>query len=144
MPAAVSSPLTEAVCVEIFCGKAKLSKPLRQKCFQVLSVDHLASKGIPILRIDIGNASQRQVLEELLELDKIIYVHFAPPCGTASAARNIQPGPPPLRSVLFPMGLPRLTFVQNQRVRKANFLYTWSCNSMPATLHGALKIQRAL
>ena len=110
-----------------FCGKAKLSKRLRQKGFHVLSVDHVGSKGVPILRIDIGNASQRQVLEELLQLDKIVYVHLAPPCGTASAAREIKPGPPPLRSLQFPMGLPGLTFVQNQRVQKANFLYQWTC-----------------
>ena len=103
-----------------------MSKRLRQKCFQVLSVDHVGSKGIPVLRIDIGIESQRRVLEELLKLDKIIYVHFAPPCGTASAARQIQPGPPPLRSVHFPMGLPDLTFVQHQRVQRAIFLYQWT------------------
>ena len=104
-----------------------MSKRLRQKGFHVLSVDHVGSKGVPILRIDIGNSSQRQVLEELLQLDKIVYVHLAPPCGTASAAREIKPGPPPLRSLHFPMGLPGLTFVQNQRVQKANFLYQWTC-----------------
>ena len=60
-------------------------------------------------------------------MDKVLYVHFAPPCGTASAARNIQPGPPPLRSVRFPMGLPNLSFAQRQRVGKANFLYAWTC-----------------
>ena len=54
-------------------------------------------------------------------------MHLAPPCGTASAARNIQPGPPPLRSARFPMGLPNLGFVQRQRVGKANFLYAWTC-----------------
>ena len=107
-----------------------MSKRLRQKGFHVLSVDHVGSKGVPVLRIDIGNSSQRQVLEELLQLDKIIYVHFAPPCGTASAAREIKPGPPPLRSLQFAMGLPGLTFVQNQRVQKANFLYQWTCKAV--------------
>ena len=113
--------------MEIFCGKAKLSKRLRAKQFQVISVDHVALKGVPILKIDISKADQRKVLEELILLDKVLYVHFAPPCGTASAARNIQPGPPPLRSVRFPMGLPNLSFAQRQRVGKANFLYAWTC-----------------
>ena len=113
--------------MEIFCGKANLSKRLRAKQFQVISVDHVALKGVPILRIDITKADQRKVLEELILLDKVLYVHFAPPCGTASAARNIQPGPPPLRSVSFPMGLQNLSFVQRQRVAKANFLYAWTC-----------------
>ena len=118
--------LTNAVCVEIFCGKGGLSKRLRAKQFQVISVDHLAPKGIPVLRIDISKKSQRDVLEQLLALDTILYVHFAPPCGTASAARNIKPGPPPLRSTIFPMGLPGLNFVQQTRVKKANFLYKWT------------------
>ena len=37
------------VCVEIFCGKAKLSKFLRRKGFQVFSVDHRAPKGVPVI-----------------------------------------------------------------------------------------------
>ena len=82
---------------------------------------------MPILQIDISDANQRAVLEELIALDKVLYVHLAPPCGTASAARQIKPGPPPLRSVIFPMGLPHLNFVQSTRVRKANFLYAWTC-----------------
>ena len=90
-------------------------------------MDHVAAKGIPILKINIEKPSERAVLEELLQLDKVLYVHFAPPCGTASAARDIKPGPPPLRSYSFPMGLPHLTFVQKTRVRKANFLYAWTC-----------------
>ena len=120
--------MSKAVVVEIFCGKSGLSKRLRQKRFQVIAVDHVAFKGVPILQIDISKPAQREVLEELLSLDLILYVHFAPPCGTASAARHIQPGPPPLRSYLFPMGLPGLNFVQKLRVQKANFLYKWTCD----------------
>ena len=100
---------------------------MRGKLFQVISVDHETTKGVPILQIDISDANQRAVLEELIALDKVLYVHLAPPCGTASAARQIKPGPPPLRSVIFPMGLPHLNFVQSTRVRKANFLYAWTC-----------------
>ena len=98
--------------MEVFCGRANLSKRLRTRRFQVISVDHVAAKGVPIFRVDITNDKQRKVLEMLLNLDCILYVHFAPPCGTASAARDIQPGPPPLRSLLFPMGLPGLNFIQ--------------------------------
>jgi len=129
MAAAIPPCLTKAVCVEIFCGKKRLSRRLRAKQFQVISdisVDHLASKGIPILRIDVSKKSQRLVLEELLRLDCSLYVHFAPPCGTASAARSIKPGPPPLRSINFPMELKGLSFVQWARVSAANFLYQWT------------------
>ena len=72
--------------MEVFCGRANLSKRLRARRFQVISVDHVAAKAVPIFRVDITNDKQRKVLEMLLNLDCILYVHFAPPCGTASAA----------------------------------------------------------
>ena len=68
--------------MEVFCGRANLSKRLRARRFQVISVDHVAAKGVPIFRVDITNDKQRKVLEMLLNLDCILYVHFAT-CGTA-------------------------------------------------------------
>ena len=112
--------------MEIFCGKAKLSKHLRLRNFQVVSVDHISAHSVPILRIDITKPHQCDILESLLELDSILYVHFAPPCGTASAAREIRPGPPPLRSWEMPLGLPNLTQTQQLRVDLANKLYNWT------------------
>ena len=50
------------------------------------------------------------------ELNLLVYIHLAPPCGTASAARGVPvPGcppemqPVPLRSKEFPDGSPGLT-----------------------------------
>ena len=59
-------------------------------------------------------------------MDCILYCHFAPPCGTASAARQIKPGPPPLRSTLYPMGFKHLSGRNKERVDAANFLYQWT------------------
>ena len=60
-----------------------------------------------------------------------MYVHFAPPCGTASRARLIQNSeqnlPPPLRNDQYPNGLPWLTMDQQIRVDKANNLYSITC-----------------
>ena len=117
--------------MEVFCGKAGLSRALRKQGFQVFSVDHKAIKGIPILVIDLNSPAQCKIFEELLMQGRLLYVHFAPPCGTASLARCIplknQRGPPPLRSLKHPMGLPKLPFVSRERVTKANKLYwlTW-------------------
>ena len=115
-----------AICVEVFCGKGRLSKKLRQHNFQVLSVDHKQIKGTPIFRIDISKKSDRKILEQILTLDCILYCPFAPPCGTASAARLIKPGPPPLRSTLYPMGFKHLRGTNKQRVATANSLYAWT------------------
>ena len=132
VPAAAGG-LTFADCfiVEVFCGKAGLSRALRRKGFQVFSVDHKAVKGIPILMIDLNVSSQRQLFEDLLAQGRLLYVHFAPPCGTASMARTIRlrgrPGPKPLRSLRYPMGLPNLGAHDKQRVLKANLLYKLTC-----------------
>lgn len=57
---------------------------------------------------------------------KVQYVHFAPPCGTASAARNIRRrfiDPKPLRPAEFPEGLPELQGTDKTRVEMSNELY---------------------
>lgn len=115
----------------MFCGKANLSKFLRHYGFQVFSVDHKGTKGVPILQIDINVNDQRMLLEELLLQGNVLYIHFAPPCGTCSAARSIRlsrsrHGPKPLRSMAHPMGLKNLTPIQSKRVRLANQLYEWT------------------
>ena len=121
--------------MEVFCGKARLSKCLRKLGFQVFSVDHQPCKGIPILTIDILSPKQVKILDELLSRSNLLYVHFAPPCGTASAARSIRlsakrHGPPPLRSIRRPMGLFGLSGSQRKRVQLANALYKWTCETI--------------
>ena len=67
----------------------------------------------------------------LLNHPMLKYVHFAPPCGTCSRAREIslkngKTGPPPLRDEVHPLGLPHLEakFPQEvPRVQAANRLY---------------------
>ena len=70
-----------------------------------------------------------------LERPEVIGVFAAPPCGTASAARQIQlepyqHGPPPLRSVDMPDGLHGLTGDALIRVSFANMLYSFEAEVM--------------
>ena len=58
----------------------------------------------------------------------MIFVWLAPPCGTASLARQVplpghRPRPQPLRSWEYPDGLPSLNEWDQDRVQKANTLY---------------------
>ena len=48
-------------------------------------------------------------------------IAFAMSCATKSRAREKQPGPPPLRSVEFPRGLPNLSDQNLLRVTQDNF-----------------------
>ena len=77
----------------------------KQHNFQVLFSGLQTMKGTAVFRIDIAKKAERKNLEDiLLFMDCIFDCHFAPPCGTASAARQMKTGPPPLRSVAHPMG----------------------------------------
>ena len=70
---------------------------------------------------------------QLLEYANVVYVHWAPPCGTGSRARGRPipkslkrigaPEPRPLRSDDFPQGLPGLTPDEQLRVDAANAIY---------------------
>ena len=85
----------------------------------------------PILKLDLLNPDHLSFVKDLINNDACVYVHFAPPCGTASRARLIQDGdkpmPPPLRNDVYPNGLPWLTKEQQERVGKANELYRITC-----------------
>ncbi len=61
-----------------------------------------------------------------------LWVHSGVPCGTASKARQIRMskkkhGPPPLRSVRWPLGLPNISGTALAKVRSANILYAFTC-----------------
>ena len=69
----------------------------------------------------------------------VTWVHIAPCCGTASRARDIQPGPPPLRSVACPWRLPNLPEDLKGRVQSANVIYqhvadflVWAASHVPS------------
>ena len=86
---------------------------------------------MPILLLDVANHSQRKLLVELIQHPLLFYAHFAPACGTASAAREIplpgEPDPPrPLRSLDFPLGFSTLQGTDRIRVDAANFIYSFT------------------
>ncbi len=76
------------------------------------------------------------VLYHLLRCGRLQFAHLAPPCGTASRAREkplpahiLKLGvkePQPLRSSQYPMGLPGLEDEDAIRVAAANELYTFT------------------
>ena len=86
----------------------------------------------PIVKLDLLNPSHLEHVKSLICNPACVYVHFAPPCGTASKARLIQNQqqtlPPPLRNDQHPNGLPWLTLEQQIRVDKANQLYQITCD----------------
>ncbi len=119
---------TDLICIEVFCGQARLSQSLKSQSFRVFSIDHKPFKNVSVLQIDLNSIVERKLFWDLVFHNRVLYVHFAPPCGTASAARQIRlhktsHGPRPLRDLANPMGLDTLSPVEQERVDLANNLY---------------------
>ena len=121
---------------EVFCGSGGYTCALEKAGFDVVGIDFAGNKDKPkgrCLWIDLSRPiGQKQLLKLLLQPD-VAYVHFAPPCGTASRARDRRRknpdgspaavDPKPLRSDEFPDGLPGLDKLDLHRVTLANELY---------------------
>ena len=96
-------------------------------------MDHTTKRSTGLITVlDLTKDEDLKFLLDFLkaELNVLVYIHLAPPCGTASAARGIPvPGcpqemqPVPLRTKEFPDGLPGLTGLNLLKVEKANALY---------------------
>ena len=127
-------PAPTWLCIEVFAGSARLSQALQDSQFSAIAVDHKDKSGHPILRLDLTNPAEAQILLDLIrEHARIIrYIHLAPPCGTCSAARSKPiasferagvPSPAPLRSLDHILGFPHLSGTDLLRTSHANKLY---------------------
>ena len=123
-PAAGRTP----VFVEVFCGVARLSKAARNLGFKAVPIDHVCkADGIKVLQVDVSSKAGRAQLKGLLENPDVRWVHWAPPCGTFSRAREIKrrDGPKPLRNLSHIRGFPRIKRMTDRvRVKAANELVT--------------------
>ena len=120
--------------IEFFAGVAVLCSVAKQHgMMQSYGVDKTRSKAVrsSVVTIDLTQQSSRDLAEFWLNSTLICWAHFAPVCGTASRAREIDTGGPnqprPLRSNEAPDGLPGLSPTERKRVDLANILYDWAC-----------------
>ena len=96
-----------------------------------LGVDHKLQTSLPapVLSLDLQQSSAREIVMTIFDSPNLVYVHLAPPCGTASRAREIRRSkhdPKPARSEAFPDCVPdllRTDPVLHKRVMLANALY---------------------
>ena len=130
-PAASRMPsIGELLIIEVFAGSCNLSSTLVKFGFQAIAVDHTQSHQFRVMQLDLTIQHDQSLLLDLIRHQKPFLVWMAPPCGTASRARNIpaknrfgKAFASPLRSDLCPDGLPDLTGMDLERVLSANSLY---------------------
>ena len=114
----------------MFCGTAGLSAAFKRLGFDVLAVDKTVAKSpkVTVTKLDLTQYTNQLLVLDWIRLPQVKAVFVAPPCGTASQARNIQNEsipdlPQPLRSFEQPDGLDYLAELDFLRVGQANFLY---------------------
>ena len=99
--------------VEIFCGSGRLTRHLRAAGLDAVGIDWKGCKLIQetpaVVRLNLSLEVDQRKMWALLEHPCLTFVFLAPPCRTASRAREIrmikeEHGPPPLRSEEEPLG----------------------------------------
>ena len=84
--------LKDLLFVEIFAGTARLSKIARDQGIGILPVDKTSTRAsqVFIANYDVTNPEEFQAFMSLLETekDRLLAVHLAPACGTASKAKK--------------------------------------------------------
>ena len=123
--------------LEIYGGTARLSKAARDAGLQVLPIDKTSMRAsqIFVAQYDVTNPEELAALLELIETEhkRVLAVHLAPACGTASRAREKKLSnlarkgfkiPVPLRSKEKPMGLDGLQGTDKLRTESANIVYS--------------------
>ena len=121
--------------IEVFAGCAMLTSVAKSLGLGGIAIDKLRKAGArsTIYQLDLLQQKDRKLLWEWLHSPLLLYVHFAPVCGTASKAREIPRAgvpnlPKPLRSLEFPLGLPMLSNSEQLRVSLANDLFDITCD----------------
>ena len=120
---------------ELFAGSCKLSKCLKLHGFSPVGIDHKKCKNRvgPCIVLDLSKVSSASFIKDKIDRNTVFFIPMAPPCGTASRARDKPiplwlrkrgvPSPPPLRSEEYPAGLPDLRGQNLVRVELANACY---------------------
>ena len=120
---------------EFFAGSARFCKACRDLGYKVLGFDPSNVNACSaVAKLDLIQEAAQRIVWDLIAACRPFHVHAAPPCGTASKARErplprshflAARAPKPLRSSEFPLGLPSLgaSSLHSLRVRQATVLY---------------------
>ena len=125
-----------ATTCELCCGSAGWSAAMIRHGIDALGIDYDRNPQKPKAPIVLANLATKEGQDQYRKLDselKFDILHAAPPCGTASRAREkalpqsvLRTGirrPMPLRSNSFPEGLPNLRNLDLLKVQLANSIY---------------------
>ena len=121
------------VVIELCAGTAGVTATFRRAgLLGCIAVDKHKNRNAlaSVIQLDLTLEEDQKLVLGWLDHPSVIGVFWAPPCGTASAAREIvlegeDDLPKPLRTVLEPDGISSLSGIDAVRVSQANRLYSF-------------------
>lgn len=133
-PQPILQPLSSLLCIEIFAGSCRLSQALSATGFQASAVDHNPCGQFKVFILDLTCSDDQNLVLDLIRQCKPFLVWLAPPCGTASRAKEIpaydasgRAISKPLRATAWPDGVPfGICAVERARIEAANALYAFT------------------
>lgn len=124
---------TPLISLELCAGSAGISYQLKSRFgLKAIAVDWTRNKGNPqvmLTQLDLSKPHNVAIVSTIRKSAKCGLVAMAPPCGTASRARDRRihtpgvPDPQPLRDSQHPRGFPWLQGTDAVRVKSANNIY---------------------
>ena len=119
--------------LELCCGTAGVTATFRKLGLNnCIAIDKIRHKGAlsAVVKLDLTDRQNQLLVLQWIQHDAIAGIFWAPPCGTASAAREIPipddpDAPQPLRSLSEPDGFSYLEGIDLTRVLQANSLYNF-------------------
>lgn len=115
-------PAHAKVFVEIFSGCGQLARSVARFTTWVVLVWDITLGA----QYDLGHASNRRLIGEWIKCGMVVGFHLGTPCESFTRARDVPPGPPPLRSDAQPLGLPNLAPHDEVKVRLGNIWMRFS------------------
>jgi hypothetical protein len=122
--------------LELCSGSARLTKHFCARGINAIGVDwkrNASRPEGPSILLDLTDPTGQEILRRAVLSGRVKLAHGAPPCGTATRARERPipqwlkdqgaPEPKPLRSAEFPEGLPGLKDTDLVRIETANRIY---------------------
>ena len=130
------APSRSVFTLELCSGSGRLTACLIRIGFDGQAVDHSKNRHRKLtatLNLDLTLDSSWEVLDRLRRENRIFFMHAAPPCGTATRARERPvpqflrkqgaPNPRPLRTDDEPLGVADLEGIDKIKVDAANKIY---------------------
>ena len=79
--------------LEVFSGLGAFTRAMTKVGFRAVAIDWKGNKDKPVTHtqwLDLTTKACQAEFWKLVKENRVVYVHFAPPCGTSSRARELR------------------------------------------------------